>query len=129
MTRRRTGEIRRYSRKVSVWKKRATPPHPWRFFIASSRTKGSRGKPREFFWYYKAGFNAARLLEEQQKWDSAAVIYQKLAAAEAHGATKPRRVSLSCAWNISFGNNDRFSLILVAKIKLHKTEARRKIAI
>ena len=35
----------------------------------------------EFFWFYKAGFNAARLLEEQQKWDAAAVIYEKLATA------------------------------------------------
>jgi outer membrane protein assembly factor BamD (BamD/ComL family) len=39
------------------------------------------GKPPEFFWYYKAGFNAARLLEEEQKWESAAAIYEKLAAA------------------------------------------------
>jgi TolA-binding protein len=35
----------------------------------------------EFFWYYKAGFNAARLLEEQQKWESAAAIYEKLVVA------------------------------------------------
>ncbi len=34
----------------------------------------------EEFWYYKAGFNAARLLEEDSKWDSAAAVYQKLAA-------------------------------------------------
>jgi len=40
------------------------------------------GKPPEFFWFYKAGFNAARLLEEQQKWDSAAAIYEKLVAAK-----------------------------------------------
>jgi TolA-binding protein len=39
------------------------------------------GKPPEFFWYYKAGFNAARLLEEEQKWESAAAIYEKLVAA------------------------------------------------
>lgn len=38
-------------------------------------------KAPEFFWYYKAGFNAARLLEERQKWESAAAIYEKLAAA------------------------------------------------
>jgi thioredoxin-like negative regulator of GroEL len=37
---------------------------------------------RELFWYYKAGFNAARLLEEDSKWESAAAIYEKLAAAE-----------------------------------------------
>ena len=35
---------------------------------------------RELFWYYKAGFNAARLLEEDSKWESAATIYEKLAA-------------------------------------------------
>jgi outer membrane protein assembly factor BamD (BamD/ComL family) len=35
---------------------------------------------REFFWYYKAGFNAARLLEDDSKWQPAAVVYQKLAA-------------------------------------------------
>lgn len=40
------------------------------------------GKPPEFFWFYKAGFNAARLLEEQQKWESAAAIYEKLVAAK-----------------------------------------------
>jgi TolA-binding protein len=33
---------------------------------------------REFFWFYKAGFNAARLLEEQSKWQPAAAIYEKL---------------------------------------------------
>ncbi|HEU0209981.1 MAG TPA: tetratricopeptide repeat protein [Candidatus Udaeobacter sp.] len=48
--------------------------------VLESETQPNR--PREFFWYYKAGFNAARLLEEQSKWDSAAAIYQKLAAAE-----------------------------------------------
>jgi outer membrane protein assembly factor BamD (BamD/ComL family)/thioredoxin-like negative regulator of GroEL len=35
----------------------------------------------ELFWFYKAGFNAARLLEDDSKWESAAAIYQKLAAA------------------------------------------------
>jgi outer membrane protein assembly factor BamD (BamD/ComL family) len=38
-------------------------------------------RPREFFWFYKAGFNAGRLLEADAKWQSAAAIYQKLAAA------------------------------------------------
>jgi outer membrane protein assembly factor BamD (BamD/ComL family) len=36
---------------------------------------------RELFWYYKAGFNAGRLLEEDSKWESAAAVYDKLAAA------------------------------------------------
>jgi len=34
----------------------------------------------EFFWFYKAGFNAAHLLEEQNKWQPAVAVYQKLAA-------------------------------------------------
>ena len=39
------------------------------------------GRQREFFWYYKAGFNAARLLEDDSKWQPAAVVYQKLVSA------------------------------------------------
>jgi TolA-binding protein len=35
----------------------------------------------ELFWFYKAGFNAARLLENDSRWDSAAKVYQKLVAA------------------------------------------------
>ena len=45
---------------------------------------GDQARPerrREFFWYYKAGFNAARLLEEDAKWQPAAAIYEKLAFA------------------------------------------------
>jgi tetratricopeptide (TPR) repeat protein len=34
----------------------------------------------EFFWFYKAGFNAARLLEEASDWKSAVAVYRKLAA-------------------------------------------------
>jgi hypothetical protein len=39
------------------------------------------GRQHEFFWYYKAGFNAARLLEDESKWQPAAVVYQKLVSA------------------------------------------------
>jgi hypothetical protein len=43
---------------------------------------GSRpDKRKEYFWFYKAGFNAARLLEEQSNWKPAAAIYEKLAFA------------------------------------------------
>jgi len=34
----------------------------------------------EFFWFYKAGFNAAHLLEETNDWKSAVAVYRKLAA-------------------------------------------------
>src|SRR5437016_4330071 len=43
--------------------------------------EGRPDRRRELFWYYKAGFNAGRLLEEDSKWESAAAIYDKLAAA------------------------------------------------
>jgi hypothetical protein len=43
--------------------------------------EGRLGKQREFFWYYKAGFNAARLLEQQEQWKPAAAVYEKLAFA------------------------------------------------
>ncbi len=34
---------------------------------------------RDFFWYYKAGFDAADLFRIQQQWKSAVGIYEKLA--------------------------------------------------
>jgi TolA-binding protein len=34
----------------------------------------------EFFWFYKAGFNAAHLLEETNDWKSAVAVYRTLAA-------------------------------------------------
>ena len=49
------------------------------FKVLDSETRPDR--PHELFWFYKAGFNAARLLEEDAKWQSAAAIYEKLAAA------------------------------------------------
>lgn len=48
--------------------------------IIEEETRPDRPQ-REFFWYYKAGFNAARLLEEDSKWQPAAVVYQKLTSA------------------------------------------------
>ena len=48
--------------------------------IIEEETRPDRPQ-REFFWYYKAGFNAARLLEDESKWQPAAVVYQKLASA------------------------------------------------
>ena len=43
--------------------------------------EGSRpDRQHEFFWFYKAGFNAAHLLEESKDWKSAVAVYRKLAA-------------------------------------------------
>jgi lipopolysaccharide biosynthesis regulator YciM len=49
------------------------------YSILEEATRGDR--PREFFWFYKAGFNAGQLLEADAKWESAAAVYEKLAAA------------------------------------------------
>jgi tetratricopeptide (TPR) repeat protein len=43
-------------------------------------TPARTDRPPELFWFYKAGFNAARLLENGGRWASAAKVYQKLAA-------------------------------------------------
>lgn len=40
-----------------------------------------RDQQPEYFWYYKAGFAAAQMLEAQQRWKEAAAIYEKMAAA------------------------------------------------
>jgi tetratricopeptide (TPR) repeat protein len=56
-------------------------PHALETFYNVIENEGRPDKPREFFWFYKAGFNAARLLEEQSQWAPAAGVYQKLALA------------------------------------------------
>ena len=47
-------------------------------------------RPHEFFWFYKAGFNAGQLLEADAKWESAAAVYEKLAAAGGTRADEAR---------------------------------------
>lgn len=37
-------------------------------------------QPQEYFWFYKAGFDACRLSEAREQWKSAIAIYQKMAA-------------------------------------------------
>ncbi|HEY0368048.1 MAG TPA: tetratricopeptide repeat protein [Chthoniobacterales bacterium] len=49
------------------------------YSIVENETRPDR--QREFFWLYKAGFNAARLLEQSSKWQAAAAVYEKLAFA------------------------------------------------
>ncbi|MDP9253472.1 MAG: tetratricopeptide repeat protein, partial [Verrucomicrobiota bacterium] len=61
--------------------KTADHPGALAIFYRVLETEGRPDRPREFFWFYKAGFNAARLLEDEAKWNSAAVIYQRLATA------------------------------------------------
>jgi hypothetical protein len=42
--------------------------------------EGPPDREREMFWFYKAGFNAAHLLEDASDWKSAVAVYRKLAA-------------------------------------------------
>lgn len=43
--------------------------------------RDSKLAPQTFFWYYKAGFAAARLLESAKRWDQAIKVYEMIAAA------------------------------------------------
>lgn len=47
--------------------------------VLENQTRPNRSP--EFFWFYRAGFNAARLLEDEARWESAAAVYEKLVAA------------------------------------------------
>jgi tetratricopeptide (TPR) repeat protein len=49
-----------------------------------------QGAEPEYFWFYKAGFDAAQLLEGDQKWTSAIQIYEKLAAVTGPRADEAR---------------------------------------
>lgn len=42
--------------------------------------KSARTGPPEFFWFYKAGFNAARLFEAAKSWEQAIRVYELIAA-------------------------------------------------
>ncbi|MEI6279328.1 MAG: tetratricopeptide repeat protein [Verrucomicrobiae bacterium] len=42
--------------------------------------KDGQTGPPEFFWFYKAGFSAARLLESVKRWDQAIRVYELIAA-------------------------------------------------
>ena len=41
-----------------------------------------QGDEREYFWFTKAGFEAARMLESQAHWKAAVGVYEKIAAAQ-----------------------------------------------
>ena len=43
-------------------------------------SQSGNGEEPDYFWYYKAGFDTARMLETQEQWKSAIGIYKKMAA-------------------------------------------------
>lgn len=48
-----------------------------------------KGEP-EYFWFYKAGFDAGHLLESQNLWNEAIAIYEKIGALEGPRAEEAR---------------------------------------
>ncbi len=48
---------------------------------------------RDFFWYYKAGFDAADYFRSQEQWKSAVGIYEKMAATPGPRATEARQLA------------------------------------
>ena len=53
--------------------------------------KASATGPRETFWFAKAGFDAAALVESRQQWKSAVGIYEKMAAIPGPHAEQARQ--------------------------------------
>ena len=50
----------------------------------------STAQDREYLWYYKAGFEAARIVEAAREWKSAIGIYEKMAALDGPRAAEAR---------------------------------------
>jgi tetratricopeptide (TPR) repeat protein len=48
---------------------------------------------RDYFWYYKAGFDAADLLRSQQQWKSAVGIYEKMARTAGPRAAEAKQLA------------------------------------
>lgn len=65
--------------KKGVCQEKETPDAALATFYRVLEFNPQPDRAPEFFWFYKAGFNAARLLEAQEKWQSAAAIYDRLA--------------------------------------------------
>jgi tetratricopeptide (TPR) repeat protein len=59
------------------------------FYDVLQAQSAARGEP-DYFWYYKAGFDAAHILEEQKQWKSAIGVYQKMAALKGPRAEEAR---------------------------------------
>ena len=49
----------------------------------------AEGRP-EYFWYYKAGFDAGRLLESQKLWKEAIAVYEKIGSVDGPRAEEAR---------------------------------------
>ncbi len=52
--------------------------------------KGGQGTVPEYFWFYKAGFDAARILESQKRWEEAVRVYEMVSAVDGPRAPEVR---------------------------------------
>ena len=52
-------------------------------------SRDQKGEP-EYFWFYKAGFDAGRLLESQKLWKEAIAVYDKIASIDGPRAEEAR---------------------------------------
>jgi thioredoxin-like negative regulator of GroEL/TolA-binding protein len=68
-------------KKGECLEKEAKRPEALAAFYQVLENEQQTSRPHELFWFYKAGFSAGRLLEDDAKWQSAVAVYQKLAAA------------------------------------------------
>lgn len=69
-------------KKGKCLEKQSQPAEALAVFYDVLQAQGISGQEPEYFWYYKAGFDAAGILEAQQQWKSAIGIYQKMANIE-----------------------------------------------
>jgi tetratricopeptide (TPR) repeat protein len=52
-------------------------------------SQGQKGGP-EYFWFYRAGFDAGRLLESQRLWKEAIAVYEKISSVDGPRADEAR---------------------------------------
>ncbi|MEY2480333.1 MAG: hypothetical protein QOI04_1260 [Verrucomicrobiota bacterium] len=83
-----------FKKGVCLEKKSDRPGALATFYKIIEEQSRTDNRAREFFWFYKAGFNAARILEEDAKWQPAAAIYETLASA---GGTRSEEASTRLA--------------------------------
>jgi hypothetical protein len=83
-----------FKKGVCLEKKSDRPGALATFYKIIEEQSRTDNRAREFFWFYKAGFNAARILEEDDKWQPAAAIYETLASA---GGTRSEEASTRLA--------------------------------
>ena len=79
-------EVASYWRSQALWKKGRSleklgdPGNALLAYYEVLETPADTRAAPEFFWSFKCGFDAGRLLEEQRKWESAVALYAKLSA-------------------------------------------------